>query len=288
MTLHNENSQSSEITSWQPLASAVGSRTGEQHGAIGLGKPLRVSANLAKMDPAETDQRLVDCLERTSGQRLGFQVRMICPNIGPVYEVISRVAWPVYGEQASAMLDIIAGSFKAAPHDVIGAEIYRLRTMTRGREQRDPADREAEAAIWIEKLRCYPGDIVVSVLQGWPSRTNGMWWPTWSEVDQEIRKLSDKRMSLLNHVRRMEKRTDPALMIEQAEEDNTRREEAIETVKSRWGEHWGIAGIIAEVKRDEIPSPELLAEKYGSSPLTGLTLSEDALNGVKHRLESKS
>jgi hypothetical protein len=188
---------------------------------------------------------------------------MICPNIGPVYEVISRVAWNVYGEQASAMLDIIAGSFKAAPAETIAAEVYRLRMMTRGREKRDAADREAEAAIWIEKLRCYPGDIVVAVLQGWTSRENGMWWPTWNEVDQELRKLSDKRMSLLNHVRKMEKRTDPALMIEHAEEDNARREEAIAEVKAKWGEHWGIANIAAEVRKDEILSPDDLLTKYG-------------------------
>lgn len=91
-------------------------------------------------------------------------------------------------------------SFRAAPEEEIAKAVYRLRIVTRGREQRSDADREAEAVIWIEQLRCWPGDIVLDVLKGWPQRKDGQWWPTWHDVEAELRAKASLRQIIVSHL----------------------------------------------------------------------------------------
>jgi len=91
-------------------------------------------------------------------------------------------------------------SLRAAPEDEIAKAVYRLRIITRGREQRSDADREAEAVIWIEQLRCWPGDIVLDTLKGWPHRKDGQWWPTWHDVEAELRGKTSLRQAIVSHL----------------------------------------------------------------------------------------
>lgn len=232
MTL-SENGRSSEITSFKPLGSEVASAIGSQRGALGVGKPLPASAALASLSPTETDRRLVDALERISGQRIAFRKQRLFPNIGPTYSIVVGIDWPLPASLAGDALDLIEGSFKAAPEDRIAAEVYRLRMLTRGRDQRDAADQEAEATIWIEQLRGYPGDVVLHVLRTWPSRENGSWWPTWAEIERELRKAVEERLALAKHVEAIARRgatPEPAAQLE-----DHRPRPTIEELKDRLG-----------------------------------------------------
>jgi hypothetical protein len=120
-----------------------------------------------------------------------------------VYQLVTGVRWDCPQTKFDEVARVVAGAFRSAPEDKIAAALFRLRTLTRSREQRSDEMMEAEAVIWIEQLRCWPGDIVLDTLKTWPSRDNGQWWPTWHEVEAAIKYRADKRTALLNFVRTM-------------------------------------------------------------------------------------
>lgn len=171
------------------------------------------------------------------------------PNDAPIYSIVTGIDWPIPLEVAEHAHALIDGAFRAAPEEKIAAEVYQLRLLTRGREQRHESDREAEALIWVEKLRGYPGDIVVDVLQSWPSRSNGQWWPTWSEVEKELRARTGERQALANHVQaviRSGGRPEPVAAVEKGPEWRPTMAE----LKELFGENWGIASQNVESTAD--------------------------------------
>lgn len=123
------------------------------------------------------------------------------PNDGPIYTLVDRVVWDCPSERLDEAAEIVAGAFRSAPAEAIGAALVRLRRFTRGREMRTAADHEAEYMIWTESLRCWPGDIVLDVLDTWPMRADGAWWPTWHDVQAELQKRRDRRMAVANWIR---------------------------------------------------------------------------------------
>lgn len=187
----------------------IGSSIGTVLGRIGCGKPLMVSAALSELRPEDTDHRLQACLERISGRRPALLTRLMMPNDGPSYSVVDQVRWDCPQERLPEVVKALEGAFKSAPEDRIASELFKLRVMTRAREQRTEEMQEAEAVIWIEQLRTYPGDIVLDVLKKWTRRPNGQWWPTWHEVQSELQKRSDRRQALLNFVRQLAERPEP-------------------------------------------------------------------------------
>lgn len=161
-----------------------------------------------------------------------FLTRTLFPNDGPHYSVVSEVRWDCPPEKLQEAARIVEGAFRAAPPERIANELYRLRMKTCGREQRDAADQEAESVIWLEELRCYPGDIVIEVLRSWtgPGNPNGKWWPTWHEIAERLDRLNDRRKAILNLVRRMIERPEPVARI--SEHEPTPEERA------RAADHW--------------------------------------------------
>lgn len=121
---------------------------------------------------------------------------MMFPDDGPAYRVVERVHWRCPPDKRAEARAIIEGSLRAAPEETLGAALYRLRMLTRGRDQRSAADQEIEAAIWVEQLRAWPADIALEVIRTWPERKNGEWWPTWAEVERELRKRATVRIAL--------------------------------------------------------------------------------------------
>jgi hypothetical protein len=193
---------SSVISSATAMLTDGSMPTGDLLGGIGARKPLTVSAGLAAMRPEETDHRVTVALKRISGQPPVFLTRRMFPEDGPTYVLVEGVRWDCPAENLDEAARIVEGAFRSAPAEAVGAALYKLRIRTRGREPRSPADQEAEAMIWIEDLRRYPGDIVLDVLNTWHCRDNGMWWPTWHEVEAELKKRQDRRMALANFIRR--------------------------------------------------------------------------------------
>lgn len=210
----------------------IGSSVGTVLGRIGSGKPLMVSAALSELRPADTDHRLVVALQQCSGRLPALMTRLIMPNDGPAYSVVSEVRWDFPSDKLPEVVSLIEGAFKAAPADRIANELYRLRTMTAGRDQKDAADQEAENIIWLEQLRCYPGDIVIDVLRSWtkPENPSGKWWPTWNEIAARLERACDRRKALLNFVRSVAERPSQTLSI--ADQPPTAEQRA------RAADHW--------------------------------------------------
>jgi hypothetical protein len=206
MTNTAEKLQNSETTGFRHLALVQPNSTGTQLSEIGCGKRLKVSAALADLKPADTDHRVETSLERISGRRLALLTRSMFPSDGPAYSVVSEVRWDCPKECLPEAAAVIEGAFRAAPEDRIASALFKLRIMTRAREQRTEEMQEAEATIWIEQLRGYPGDIVLDVLTNWPKRKNGQWWPTWHEVEAELTSRADRRQAILNRLREIERK----------------------------------------------------------------------------------
>jgi hypothetical protein len=128
---------------------------------------------------------------------------------------VDQVRWDCPYDKLPEVVAILEGAFKAAPPDRIANELYKLRMLTAGRDQKDVSDQEAENIIWLEQLRCYPGDIVIDVLRSWtsPGNPSGKWWPTWNDIAARLQHACDKRKSLLNFVRVLSERPAPTLAI---------------------------------------------------------------------------
>lgn len=170
-------------------------------------------------------------MERISGRRPVFGTRTIFPNDGsPAYSVVVGIRWACPHDRLAEAAAVVEGGFRAAPEDAVAQALYRLRIMTRGRAQDDAANREAEAVIWMEELRCYPGDIVLDVLKGWTKRQNGQWWPTWHEVQEALTLACDRRQALLNHVR--------VLLTDKPAEKPAAAEEPDDEARARVSAHW--------------------------------------------------
>jgi hypothetical protein len=151
-------------------------------------------------------------LERLSGQRPVFGTRTLFPNDGPPYHVVERIRWACPPEKLDEAMTIVSSSFRAAPPDKLSQALYRLREFTaRPRGSGEAVDVEASITLWIEKLLCWPGDIVLDVLRRAESRK---WWPTWGELEPELQRAVDRRMALLNYVRGLLTTPPPALPCE--------------------------------------------------------------------------
>lgn len=204
------------------------SSIGTALGRIGCGKPLTALGALAALHPEESEERVLASLERISGQRPAFHSRVMIPNDGPTYSVVEGVRWDCPREKLPEVVAVLEGAFRGAPEDQIASALFKLRVMTRAREQRTEEMQEAEAMIWIEQLRGYPGDIVLDVLKTWTKRQNGQWWPTWHEVEAELKQRADRRQALLNFVKRLAEKPDSTLAIEDQPPTKEQRDKAVE------------------------------------------------------------
>lgn len=160
------------------------------------------------------------------------------PNDGPAYSVCETASWHCRDEgERSQALEAVEFALRPAPEDDLGAALYTLRIMTRGREAASEGDRQAEAIIWLQHLRKFPADIALTTLRNWPTRPNGMWWPTWHEVQRELEALTSSRRMLAQHIRSGACLPAPATEDREAltEEDRARREQMAARLKSQWG-----------------------------------------------------
>jgi hypothetical protein len=154
--------------------------------------------------------------------------RLMMPNDGPSYSVVDQVRWDCPRERLPEVVTVLEGAFRSAPGGKLAEALFRLRIMTRAREQKSEEMMEAEATIWVEQLRTYPGDIALDVLKTWTTRPNGQWWPTWHEVQAELQKRSDRRQSLLNFVRQLSERPSPVVAITDQPPTAEQRAKAVE------------------------------------------------------------
>lgn len=204
MTISTNAQQSSETTGPASLGAAASNAIGQLRSGMAPANTAPAAA-LAKLTPQETNARMEACLERISGRRPVLGRRMMFPANGPAYSITESASWKCTTEsQRNEALAAVEFALRPASEEDIGAALYTLRIMTRGRDQRTDADREAEAFIWQEHLRRFPADIVLVTLKNWPLRPDGQWWPTWHDVQKDLEAQTSGRRLLADHIRKSE------------------------------------------------------------------------------------
>lgn len=245
MTTQDERSTSSGTIGAVSQALVAGKPIGSPHGAIVSGRyPLAPSAALALRSPEEVDQSLQAHLQRISGQPLAFKSRLVFPEGRSMVRITTGLSWNCPSSALDECRTAAAASLRAAPEEEIAKAVYRLRIVTRGREQRSDADREAEAVIWIEQLRCWPGDIVLDVLKGWPHRQDGQWWPTWHDVEAELRAKTSLRQIIVSHLK------NPPLAIEAPPQQTPEERKAVAEKFAKLSEDLGKPEPVSVSQRD--------------------------------------
>lgn len=123
------------------------------------------------------------------------------PENGPTYSITEVASWRCDdADQQKRGLDAVAFSLRPAPEAKITQALYELRTITRGRVNRDASEDEAEAIIWTQNLSRFPADIVLDTLKNWPARPDGQWWPTWHDVLKIVEAATIARRMLADHI----------------------------------------------------------------------------------------
>jgi len=187
----------SEITGPLRLDLVAESWIGQPHGAAGVER--LPSARLAEARHTETDRNLFQALRLSCRLLPVFSERTIYPEGegGIDMAVEARLVRHPEKPADEAMAGrLVAFSLRPAPPETIARELYRLRTLTAGKRGETQEDLEMIAAVWIEELSCYPGDIVATTLREWPRRVNGKWWPTWHELSRVLDARASYRRSI--------------------------------------------------------------------------------------------
>lgn len=264
---------SSETTGPASLGSAVSNAIGQLRSGM-LPANSAPAAALAKLTPQETNARMEACLERISGRRPVFGRRMMFPSDGPAYSITEAASWKCATEsQRNEALSAVEFALRPADENAIGAALYTLRIMTRGRAQMSDADREAEAIIWLQHLGRFPADIVLTTLKNWPTRPNGEWWPVWHEVQKDLEAQTSARRLLAEHIRSSACLPKPAA----GEPERDDSPEAVERRRAFVEER------LARFKREEEaakPKPREPGDIVRQMRGEGLSLSAEALKAL--------
>lgn len=135
---------------------------------------------------------------------------------------------------------IVENGFRPAPEETLAIALHGMRLMTRGRDnERGTDDGAAEIAAWVQRLRDYPADVAVSVVQDWPKRSP--FWPTWHELQERLEAgVSQRRM--LRHLLNQEERRQPfePLRLNASEDTPERRAQIVNDTLSRLAEQTGM------------------------------------------------
>lgn len=237
MTILSDAEMNSETTGPASLGSAASNAIGQLRSGT-LPANTAPTAALAKLTPQETNARMEACLERISGRRPVFGRRMMFPANGLAYSITESASWKCATEsQRNEALAAVEFALRPAGEEDIGAALYALRIMTRGRDQRSDADREAEGMIWLAHLKQFPADIVLVTLKNWPLHPDGQWWPTWHDVQKDLEAQTSGRRLLAEHIRKSECLPAPAkdFELDDSPEALARRQAQADAARERFG-----------------------------------------------------
>lgn len=97
---------------------------------------------------------------------------------------------PISPEAAKRAKAIISASLTAASNRDLVIWLARMHQLVRGGANAGEDDIKAQYAVYAEKLREYPADIVRATLDDWPNHSQ--FWPTWCE----LAKIMDPQVAL--------------------------------------------------------------------------------------------
>lgn len=198
------NAPSSETTGFRSLGEIQPSGIGRLLGEIGsVAVPTVVSTGPEEVSVAANDQALQALLKQQCGLLVEVHERTMFPAGGGFYSVPEGVDFHVLGPDlpkwglAWAILDTALGP---APRKDLARELTRLRMLTKVKE-RGTVDAELEVLVWLDELSRYPGDVAIETLREWPRQPQGMWWPSWHEMEERLRRKAAPRRAMVNKLR---------------------------------------------------------------------------------------
>jgi hypothetical protein len=176
-------SKSLEITGQQPQEQKEENQIGQQLGEIGSGG----NQNLIQT-PQEVQRDLQTLLPQSVQQSL-------CSQVNRDYEVTKYIMTQEVPERDyQKAVALLEASLEPLPPDLIKLELTRMKVKTAARNM-TTEEITLQFTIYMDELRLFPADVVVHVLQNWPDRSK--WWPTWYDLNDELRFWSAKRELML-------------------------------------------------------------------------------------------
>ena len=198
MTDGSENSKPSETTGPQRVGNALPSVIGMPPSESGVERCLPASERehwgqnliFEADDPGRTTRNLLallsqqhGCSPRMRNERGGWAMVLNMPDFEAAILAVKRQCCP-------------------APKRTILEELVTLRSQCAVRDGQ-AIDMEIQAGIYAEKLLQYPADCVVFVLRKWPSKSR--WWPTWFELETDLKAVASGRMALVPSLESIER-----------------------------------------------------------------------------------
>jgi hypothetical protein len=95
--------------------------------------------------------------------------------------------------QCAAMLETIAPLFEPCGAEKASSALARIRALCARRNETD-GDVAMIAAAYVDELRRYPADVVISVCREWPRASK--WWPAWRELQERLDRAMATRCAL--------------------------------------------------------------------------------------------
>ena len=140
--------------------------------------------------PSQTiDQELLTYLPQSVKQALASQVDRDYELTG--YQMTKEVSQ----QDKDTAIKMLDKALEPLPSKTILQELTRLKLKTMARNM-TTEELSLQLAVYVDELSEYPADIVVKVLRDWPR--NSKWWPTWHELDIELRWRTNRRQYKLD------------------------------------------------------------------------------------------
>ena len=192
----------SVITGSPSLAQRASSSTGMRHGATGSAAlPTIASPALLASEPQQTERLLAALLPPPASSWLTWRERKRREPPGADTGQADRAMTAAMTATDQTALERASIAYRRAllpaPDDRVAKEIAAMCALV-ARRAEDTADTALYIRALVEKLRTYPGDVVLHVLRTQPGIDK--WRPTWSELSERLALYANKRRQLADGI----------------------------------------------------------------------------------------
>lgn len=197
----------SKITGSESPGNEAPRQTGLRLGETGSDvAPKTATQKLMEADPGRVDKYLVASLHPLIASSLKeMTVDKISDEFGYERDFIGYSVLEIPDQVTKDMIDQEItkheAAFLPAPQEIIIKELAAIRVSTVSRNA-DEDDITFMFAVYAEKLRDYPADIVLTVLRKW-DKIGEKWWPTLNEIYPSLDWRVLRRKRRLEALRKM-------------------------------------------------------------------------------------
>lgn len=147
--------------------------------------------NAAPSTPAVRDAQLAERLARTCGLKLAE--RPVVMTGEPDLMVVPMGQSTVNLSSATALLRC---ELEPADQDTLEQALSALEVQV-AKRQNDEGYEDLQLAVYAARLRQFPADVALRALDEWPRRFGNKFWPTWSELEADLNRMTRWRRAAL-------------------------------------------------------------------------------------------